>query len=329
MNFGETVAAAVAGDAIKRIYPHLVKAMPLGKSHDVQLSEKSLARHLTYVSRWAEQYNFLGLSSPKDSRSETIPLRLTNVPRRYRGNALADDTPDLHEDAFLSARDCLVLLGDPGAGKTTSLKRLCLQLLGEPAQNELGFQVPLLVVLRELDRDTSIIPYLADVLGITVDNPATDQDRTSPRIYGFDAVEKIGEFLDAMGAVLIVDGLDELPSDQRSAVERELQALNTFARYAKIIVSCRSGDYNRPMQGFSVYEILPLSNDEVRRISESWLGDASQFFDHLNSKPYRDIIDRPLLLSFLLFLFKNEGALPARPSQNISKGCLQTTKRLG
>lgn len=316
LELADPVIRALAGESAKRIFGHLLSLLPSGTRATSRSIESTLSRHLKFASSWSSQYNFLGLSTPKDAKLETIPLRLTNVPRRYRGMAQRESAPEVEEDAFLQSREPVILLGDPGAGKTTTLKRICLHLMREDlSAGELEFQVPLVVILRDLGIHQSIIPYLAEALHIPLERVEDPKTKTlSFEIFGFDAIEKIAELLDSLAAVLVVDGLDELFSGQRTVIERELRLLGAYCRVSKIIASCRSGDYNRPIEGFSVYEILPLSRSEIEGIAQSWLPDPTLFLEHLDKKPYRDIVDRPLLLSFLIFLFKNEGQLPPRPS---------------
>lgn len=315
LEVGEAILRAIAGESAKRLYSYLASILPHGRPARPATLENALARHLKYAASWATKYSFLGLSSPKSSRLDTIPLRMTNIPRRYRGQSSDANAKEVLEATFLTDHEPIVLLGDPGAGKTTTLKRLCLNLLTEDASEDDGFQLPIVIVLRDMAGHNSIISHIANIVNIPLEAvPAASGNPASFLLYGADAAERIGDLLDSLDAVVIIDGLDEIAPSERRSVEREISLLVDYTRRAKVIVSCRSGDYNRPIHGFSTYELLPLSRSEVLDISRSWLGNYEEFIRHLDGKPYADIVDRPLLLSFLLFLFSNDGSLPTRPS---------------
>lgn len=90
--------------------------------------EDALVSHLQKVINWSSQVQFFRMPSARDVERETIPLNFSSTPRRYRKTGKAYDT--VPERDLLNARHVLVL-GYPGAGKTTTLKRLCRLLLTE------------------------------------------------------------------------------------------------------------------------------------------------------------------------------------------------------
>ena len=127
--------------------------------------------------------------------------------------------------------------------------------------------------------------------------------------------DALADVLNVTRSLLLIDGLDELETKQRISTENEIRHLSTRLTSSKVILSCRSGDYNVNFDGFRVFEISPLNWLEVGQISAFWLRDQSpDFLRYLRSTPYADIIDRPLLLSFVLYLYSTEGELPEQPS---------------
>lgn len=115
---------------------------------------------------------------------------------------------------------------------------------------------------------------------------------------------------------MLLDGLDEIDGALRRRIEGELKSLAQQLSSAKLIVTCRSGDYSSMIEGFNVVELCPLSWEQVSQIASIWLSEeADAFMVALKSLPYSDLADRPLLLAQLLLLFKRQGYLPEQPSE--------------
>ncbi|MGE0424772.1 MAG: NACHT domain-containing NTPase [Reyranellaceae bacterium] len=286
-----------------------------------------LSRHLVRVHNWASTYNFLGLGLPKSSSSDTIQLRFHATPRRYRALGSQDQSSS-NEEEFLTTQHSVLLLGDPGAGKTTTLKRLALSLLGDGPRSPFDiFQFPLLLVLRDLPRRKFVCEEIADIFDIvyekTLRPEVVSRDESllhlrsdyEIRVEGRTIEDVLSDILNATKPLILVDGLDELDPSQRHSVEREIEALDSRLTNSRIILSCRSGDYSTNFHGFRLTEIAPLNDAEIKNIAELWLGDSTEFIAALKRTPYSDIVDRPLLLSFILYLFISEGELPNQPAQ--------------
>ena len=128
----------------------------------------------------------------------------------------------------------------------------------------------------------------------------------------------IPEILDQTGAILMIDGLDEISFIHRGQVLANLDRFSQHLVNTKIIATCRVGDYNdtAKLSGFTLSEMCPLSVDQIKQIATLWLpGRASErFLEKLYSCPYSVIANRPLFLCHLLVLFENTRDLPARPA---------------
>ncbi|MEV5886579.1 hypothetical protein AB0L74_28410 [Streptomyces sp. NPDC052020] len=126
----------------------------------------------------------------------------------------------------------LVILGEPGAGKTTLAILLVRELLRAP---EPGEAVPVLLDLAPWKpRKEPLLDWMAR--RVHEDYPALRNHET----YGRDAARK----LVAEGRVLpVLDGLDELPADLRP---RALAAVNhAIAVHGPLILTSRRAEYHR------------------------------------------------------------------------------------
>jgi len=272
-------------------------------------------QHLNESLNWSKRIQFYGMSRAEETESATIPLRLNLEPRRFRGTNVEGHRTE--SDLLADDRNYL-LLGDPGAGKTTTLKRIVQNmLLDEPVAVSDDYAFPIVLRLRELPPGESIVAAIATTLGIPFERLEKSEPRRTAGLWLADAQlhHAIADFLNESHAVLLLDGLDEAPADADGSLRRELQWLGFNTAGAKIVISCRTGDYTAMVEGYDLLEICPLDQSEIIAIARLWLNDPVPFVDELARVPYGDVADRPLLLTQLLFLYKRYGYLPDQPSQ--------------
>jgi formylglycine-generating enzyme required for sulfatase activity/3',5'-cyclic AMP phosphodiesterase CpdA/energy-coupling factor transporter ATP-binding protein EcfA2 len=179
----------------------------------------------------------------------------------------------------------LVLIGDPGCGKTTFLRRIAHHLagihLGESGSREtLGFSEgddvpwPLLVRLPALS------PHLPDpgaeppgaCLGDALEAWAREEDLPLPS--GF-----LKEQFRQRRVALLLDGLDEIPDEPRraaavQAIRKAAALLDLEEGPGGIVVASRPRAYDgRVVLGepFVRHDILPLEEGDVASFAECWM----------------------------------------------------------
>ena len=113
--------------------------------------------------------------------------------------------------------------------------------------------------------------------------------------------------------------MDEIPTGRRNTLEAELATLAAKLRKARLIITTRSGDYTRNIEGLDAIELLPLSDGQIAEIASSILGDATHFLDGIRNIPNRESLRRPIALTQILVLFRSRGALPDQPSVTTKK----------
>jgi len=164
------------------------------------------------------------------------------------------------EDAVteLQAIRRAVLLGEPGSGKTTTFYKLAAGLI-ETAQTDPGAPIPLMAALG---------------LWTAADEPFPDFLRR--------AVGELGDYLDGLladgQAVLLLDGINEIPADQQTDKYRQVR--DFLAQWPDLMawVSCRQQDYppERDLQLDQV-TVAPLDAVRIREFCRNYLTSLPDF----------------------------------------------------
>ena len=156
----------------------------------------------------------------------------------------------------------LVILGDPGSGKTTHLKRLLLACLRESPHN-LGLEadtVPVFLPLRMLDDLNSGIDAFIEK---TLDDPH------------FGTTKGFGKRLLERGHLLLLfDGLDEVSEPrQRARVSRWIEEAARSRPTCTAVVTCRFAGYDaaaRLDSAFLELHLRPLTPEQAESFIRNW-----------------------------------------------------------
>lgn len=228
-----------------------------------------------------------------EDRPEAVEPVLSNQVRRL--GAGVPVTTSVRK-AFDELDRAMVLLGQPGAGKTTQLLELALSLLDEV---EAERPIPILLDLGGWGRTRGVQRFL--------DRPKTVDDlrewllAQAQERYGIGA--GVGrEWLAAGDLALLLDGLDEVPRETRAHLAHLINELYGRHRDLTIAVSSRTAEYedSPALTLHGAVVILPLSRADVT----SYLSEAGSRFAELRRAldadgSLWDVIDSPFWLYVL------------------------------
>ncbi|MEU6502888.1 NACHT domain-containing protein [Streptomyces californicus] len=167
-------------------------------------------------------------------------------------------------DDLLVGRPRVLLRGEAGAGKTTLLWWLAAHASArtlEGALAPLNGLIPFMVPLRTLRARGATFPgpaELSGAAGLVVD--------TAPQGWA-------GRVLEAGRALLLVDGLDEVPPEEREQAHAWLSQL--LARYpgTRCVATVRplavEADWLRS-EDFAELRLLPMRNDDIQAFVSCW-----------------------------------------------------------
>ncbi|EKU97607.1 putative NTPase (NACHT family) [Leptolyngbya sp. PCC 7375] len=205
----------------------------------------------------------------------------------------------------------LMVLGGPGVGKSTFLRKLGLEALkGQQGQLQRD-QIPVFIELQPFRNDTiDLITVIAHQF----------------EIHGFPDAQVFTELSLAQGKLLILlDGLDEVPTDNVNQVIEHIEDFAIQHDKNTFVASCRTAAYRSSFQQFSDVTIADFDDDQIQQFIQHWFnskldqeaGTANEYWQLLQqpeNKAAKELAQTPLLLTFLCLIYEREQTLPNRCS---------------
>jgi predicted NACHT family NTPase len=207
----------------------------------------------------------------------------------------------------------LVLLGKPGAGKTTFLQHLALQC------NEGKFQadrIPIFISLRTFifqSREINDFSFASYIIRNWRSYSITD--------------EQVNTLLKHGKILLLLDGLDEIGDRDNDEILKQIQQFAEIYYQNQIVVTCRLAAQQYHFHGFTYVELADFNEYQIETFVRKWfiatdrysqteeIQKADRFLEQLNrqeNQPIRELVATPILLSLICSVFQEKSVFPTK-----------------
>jgi formylglycine-generating enzyme required for sulfatase activity len=258
------------------------------------------------------------------------PLRVADSQSRAGKQGTHENMTETHDvglrELFVATDQPLMILGDPGSGKSTSLASFAVDAARNRLRQSNG-PLPIwvsLAAVAPVPRKDSAQFLVSGVpeIGVATARGGAEAGAELTRYLRQSIVEG--------GALLLLDGLDEVKEDLLDDVRKAISGLLALQTKTRVVVTCRKFDYRQstPIRKIPIereLELLPYNADEQKLYVERWyaaaigigrftpaqateLGDA--LIRELRSEALSELGESPLLLALLTLIHSEEAKLP-------------------
>jgi predicted NACHT family NTPase len=332
-DFFSSVGSSIAVDLSKQAVAsvtHFLSRWGAGVASTQERLETAISEHQREVRNWSEEISFKDLAKPKATSEVFVPLDIYLLPQRQHVSA-EERLRSAPLSSILKSEDVahLVILGQPGAGKTTAIKHLCQEMLRGSEIYPLQ-EFPLLIRLRDLNAlkpidgefEGLLLERIQSILDIPLtfpQNPEPLETSVSRKTLNERAVLRM---LDILKPVILLDGLDEVSQKlKRDGIVEGVRQLALQLEGARIVLTARTGEFSYHLEKMTAYEIAPLSQSQIEQFASAWLGttDAADFLRQVRCSPFADTAIKPLTLAHLCAIFERVRKIPEKPKSIYKK----------
>jgi hypothetical protein len=201
----------------------------------------------------------------------------------------------------------LMVLGQPGGGKSTFLRKIGLEALKGKKGGFEHDRIPVFIELKSFPSSQR------DIKELIVEEFS---------ICGFPEPEQfIAKALEQGKLLILLDGLDEVPTVNTNEVFSKIEKF--VDRYEKnsFIVSCRTAAYRNNFQRFTDVKLADFDDTQIEQFIGNWFqsevdkqaGTAQKCWELLQKPEYvaaKELAHTPLLLTFLCLIYDRSQNFP-------------------
>jgi len=313
-NLAASVAANVIIEVFKSVWHTLHSAEKWFADRQKEHDFLGLAAR-RYASKLEEQYGvirILGMERPISLRDIYVNVDvLEKITDRQRVSIEALERffdrdrrtfgfkrETISGSAAVDKFDKFIVLGKPGAGKTTFLKHIMFQTLHDHPERK---RIPIFISLKDFsDSGKSLFDYIVDEFDICSFPDA--------RLF-------VLRVLAQGKCQLLFDGLDEVSAIQEDFVIRELWNVSRKYSSNQFVISCRIAAYSHWFDTFTDVEIADFTDAQIKQFIFNWFADepstAEQCWRQLSlDPPIKELATVPLLLTLLCLAFNETMEFP-------------------
>ncbi|PSB20945.1 NACHT domain-containing protein [Phormidesmis priestleyi ULC007] len=201
----------------------------------------------------------------------------------------------------------LMVLGKPGAGKSTFLKYLAMQCIEGNFQAN---RIPVFITLKdfaEIEGTPDLFIYISQL----VELPTSDALR---------------EILQQGQMLVLLDGLDEVREEDTKRVLRQILEFSDQFHLNQFVMTCRIAAKEYTFERFTEVEVADFDPEQIAIFSQNWfrLSDPTKaecFIQKLEeNEPIQELASSPLLLTLLCLVFGESADFPANRSELYKEG---------
>ncbi|MGL6342027.1 MAG: NACHT domain-containing protein [Waterburya sp.] len=205
----------------------------------------------------------------------------------------------------------LTVLGAPGSGKSTFLRKIGLEAFKGKKGNYQHSCIPVVIELKkfteaEIDLEKIIVQEFS-----VCNFPKLDKNTT--------------KLLENGKLLILLDGLDEVPTKNlNNAIEKIQDFVDKYDKN-RFIISCRTAAYRSKFRRFNDVIIAEFDNEQIEQFINNWFSTKTdeqtktayqcwKLLQKLENRAAKELAKTPLLLTFLCLVYDKSQNFPKNRS---------------
>lgn len=329
-DFGKTISEESA-KSLFQLALSVFKKIKTQIVDEIKVEEALKNYSNNYINRHGK-VKILGMAEPIPLMDIYTSVRIVSPEYLYKYKEIEqlEDTfrknrGDFHSGTTVSGieianqNEKLNILGAPGSGKSTFLKRIGMlsliknhnQFNDEDSVTYIPTSIPVLIELRRFRNETIDLTKVIQKEFEIADFPESRQF--------VDQALKSGKLL------ILLDGLDEVPSGVLEEVIEHIKDFTNKFKKNRFICSCRTAFYKTYLKDYTDVEIASFNDSQIRTFIKNWFRNKQDLeartSQHFTQLLYQDsnvatleLARTPLLLIFLCLTFDESQRFPVNRS---------------